>query len=268
MSLTDTYLGFTENLKPMHKARKEKTMDNLVRYENRIITEKEFILTLLKKGSFPTVERNFSYYSHRLNSMTKPKTDYRLTDGENYYSISKTSHDFALHIIENDFLNEKKLDLFIINEMQVRKVKQRLTKEKLEKEKLKKEKEEEEKKLILEKERGYKIAEWEKKGNEILTESVKGTIDNIIEKNFTKYGVEANDEERRQFINKFKTSFTQKLGNRDLIIHLLKYHLEEGYKKDYFHPITIEAEIFMHIFNVKLYDSYRMVTSKVKALFK
>lgn len=268
MSLTNTYLGFTENLKPMQKARKEKTMDKLVRYENRIITEKEFILTLLQKGFNPAIERNFSYYSHRLNNMTKPKTDYRLTDGKNYYSVSKTSYDFAIHIIENDFLDENRLNLVIMNEKQEKEVKEQLAKENLEKERLKKEKEEEEKKSILEKERTYKVGEWKKKGNELLNESVKETIDNIIENNFTKYGVETNEEERRQFIDEFKTSFTQTLGNRDLVIHLLKYHLEEGYKKDYFHPTTIEAEIFMHIFNVDLDDSYHVVKSKVKSLIK
>src|SRR5690606_9109071 len=104
VNIKSTYFGFTNNLKPMQAARKEKTLNRLIRFNDNMMTEKEFIYTLLQEGLTPTIEENYSYYSRKLDDYTKPKTDYRLTDQEGaFYSITKTSYDFAQHILNNNF---------------------------------------------------------------------------------------------------------------------------------------------------------------------
>jgi len=114
MNIKDTYLGFTDNLKPMQKAKTEKTLDNSIKYKGSIITNKEFILIKLQKGLTPGIEEDYSYYSRKLQDYTKPKTDYRLKDQDSsFYHITKTEYDYALYLIDNNFLDEQKVKEFI-----------------------------------------------------------------------------------------------------------------------------------------------------------
>jgi len=117
MNIKDTYLGFTDNLKPMQKVRAEKTLDNLIRYNGNIITNKEFILIKLQEGLIPCIEEDYSYYSRKLQGNTKSKTDYRLKDQNgSFYHITKTEYNYALYLLENNFLNEQKVKEFIVAE--------------------------------------------------------------------------------------------------------------------------------------------------------
>jgi len=117
INIEDTYLGFTDNLKPMQKVRAEKTLDNLIRHNGNIITNKEFILIKLQEGLIPGIEEDCSYYSRKLQGETKPKTDYRLKDQDgSFYHITKTEYNYALYLLGNNFLNEQKVKEFIVAE--------------------------------------------------------------------------------------------------------------------------------------------------------
>jgi len=116
-NIKDTYLGFTDNLKPMQKVRAEKTLDNSIRYNGNVITNKEFILIKLQEGLIPDIKENYSYYSSKLQDYTKPKTDYRLKDkDDSFYHITKTEYNYALYLLVNNFLDEQRVKEFIIAE--------------------------------------------------------------------------------------------------------------------------------------------------------
>jgi len=117
INIKDTYLGFTDNLKPMQKVRAEKTLDNLIRCNGNVITNKEFILIKLQEGLIPSIEEDYSYYSSKLRCDTKPRTDYRLKDQDgSFYHITKTEYDYANYLLENNFLDEQKVKEFIVAE--------------------------------------------------------------------------------------------------------------------------------------------------------
>jgi len=117
INIKDTYLGFIDNLKPMQKVRVEKTLDNLIRCNGNVITNKEFILIKLQEGLTPGIEEDYSYYSRKLQGDTKPKTDYRLKDQDgSFYHITKTEYNYALYLLENNFLDEQIVKEFIIAE--------------------------------------------------------------------------------------------------------------------------------------------------------
>ena len=116
-NIKDTYLGFTNNLKPMQKLRVEKTLDNLIKCNGNVITNKEFILIKLQEGLIPVIEEDYSYYSSKLGCDTKPKSDYRLKDQDgSFYHITKTEYNYALYLLNNNFLDEQKVKEFIIVE--------------------------------------------------------------------------------------------------------------------------------------------------------
>jgi len=116
-NIKDTYLGFTGNLKPMQKVRAEKTLDNLIRCNGNVITNKEFILIKLQEGLIPGIEEDYSYYSRKLQSDTKPRTDYRLKDQDgSFYHITKTEYDYANYLLKNNFLDEQRVKEFTIAE--------------------------------------------------------------------------------------------------------------------------------------------------------
>ncbi len=76
MDLTYTYLGFTDNMKPMEKARAEKLLDKKTRYNGVVLTHKQFVVDQIIEGSIPTFEENVSHYSNKIGSNTKPKDEY------------------------------------------------------------------------------------------------------------------------------------------------------------------------------------------------
>lgn len=131
IKLKNTYLRYTNNLKAMQKARMENVLDNLIKSEGIIYTQKEFILNRIKEGFEPCIVENYSYYSRRLEGMTKPKTDYRLTNKEDtYYTINKTLYKFAKYIIENNFADDEIRENFILKEQQEKNKQEQLQKNK------------------------------------------------------------------------------------------------------------------------------------------
>ncbi|HHU81232.1 MAG TPA: hypothetical protein GXZ35_07920 [Acholeplasmataceae bacterium] len=144
MNLNNTYFGFTDNMKPMQKAKVEKILDKKKRFDGVILTNKEFIYRELKSGLITEVKENYQYYK-RDGELTKPKTEYRLKSPDNsYWTIEKTLFNYANYISENGFLDEQRAKEFIITEQnRLRRAEQeRINQEQKEKEVIEKAKQE------------------------------------------------------------------------------------------------------------------------------
>ncbi|OME55420.1 hypothetical protein BSK59_13155 [Paenibacillus odorifer] len=155
-SLSNTYLGFTDNMTPMLKARTEKTLNTNIRFDERVITQKEWIYEKIQSGAYPHKIENYSYYSSRTHAMTKPKTYYSIAweqpthDGNSVElsnELNKTLYDFACYIVNNNLTKEEILLELLQNEnndvIEAKKVEEkRLEEEKAAIEAEKKEKEE------------------------------------------------------------------------------------------------------------------------------
>lgn len=129
INIKNTYFGFTEKMTPMQKARAENSLDKLVRYNDEIMTRKEWIHRRLKEGVSPSYEENYSYYSSRTQAMTKPKTLYMLKWTETnhmgnldtiFHEVNKTAYDYAIHLVENGFLDDSAAHEYVLVEQQQR----------------------------------------------------------------------------------------------------------------------------------------------------
>jgi len=117
INIQHTYLGFTDNLTPLQKSKFQSTLDTQIKHNNVIMPKKQFILLKLQEGYVPHIEEDISYYSRKIGDYTKPKSEFRIENSEgSYYTITKTEYNFALHIINNDFLNKQKALDFIETE--------------------------------------------------------------------------------------------------------------------------------------------------------
>lgn len=74
MNLTDTYLGFTDNMKPMQKGRAEKLLDDRKRYNGTVLTNKQFVVNQILEGGIPNYKDDITHYSKKTHEYTKPKT--------------------------------------------------------------------------------------------------------------------------------------------------------------------------------------------------
>jgi hypothetical protein len=99
-----------------------------------------------------------------------------------------------------------------------------------------------------------------------MNDEVINVANKIINDNINKYDIKGTAKEIENFKRDILSTLPEKLGNKSFVIHTLQYHVEEGFKRDYFHPMTIEAAILMNVFNVTLEDTNRTITAKVKAL--
>ena len=114
INIQSTYLGFTDTFKPLQKSKVSSTLDTQIKHNNVIMPKKQFIYLKLNEGYTPTIEEDVSYYSRKLGDYIKPKSEYRISNQEgNYYSITKTEYNFAVYLVENDFLNVVKAKQYI-----------------------------------------------------------------------------------------------------------------------------------------------------------
>jgi hypothetical protein len=118
MNISNTYLGYTDNIKPMQKAKIENTLNNLIRDSGKVMSEKEWVYKKLQSGYTPIVENDVSHYSRKLGDYTKPKTEYALSNGDYSSTINKTLYDYACYIVSNGFLNTEKAISYITAEEQ------------------------------------------------------------------------------------------------------------------------------------------------------
>jgi len=114
INLQHTYLGFASNLTPLQKSKVQTTLDTPIKHNNVIMPKKQFIYIKLQEGYTPIIEEDVSYYSRKLGDYTKPKSEYRLSNQEgSYYSITKTEYNFAVYLVQNDFLDVVKAKQYI-----------------------------------------------------------------------------------------------------------------------------------------------------------
>lgn len=268
MELKNTYFGFGENLKPMQRARKYKSLDKLIRHNGTVMMEKEFIYTLLKEGYRPHIEANYSYYSKRLDAMAKPKTDYQMLNEQtsSFYSITKTAHEFASYIVENSFLDEQKAKEFIINEQlqkeehQRKEVEQRQKEEEERQECMRKQREKEEA------ERREKIKKWTEIGKQLMNESVINAITATVENHWDQIKSQFPKTVKEELINKITASMPQYLGNYEYIKSHVQYLIHDDINKNNLNNI-LDKDIYMTIFNVSETDSKRTITAKIKSFY-
>ena len=104
VSIIDTYLGFTDNMKQPIKSNKQDFMDKRFNYSSVIMSRKEFIISCILSGYEVEKEENLITYNTRNRKKNKPKTEYRLREKESnsYYLITKTEYDFFLFCKKNN----------------------------------------------------------------------------------------------------------------------------------------------------------------------
>ncbi|MED4883865.1 hypothetical protein [Bacillus smithii] len=268
MELKNTYLGFAENIKPLQRARKYKSLDKLIRFNGTVMTEKEFIYTLLKEGYMPHIEANYSYYSKRLDAMTKPKTDYQMLNEQtsSFYSVTKTDYEFASYIIKNGFLDEQKAKEFIINEQlqkeeqQRKEAEQRQKEEEEHQERMRKQREKEEA------ERLEKIKKWTEIGKQLMNEQVKNAITATVENRWDQIKSQFPATDKDELINNIINAMPQYLGNYEYIKNHVQYLIHDDINKNNLTNM-IYKDIYMTIFNVSETDSKRTITAKIKSFY-
>jgi len=116
ISIQSTYLGFTSSLIHLQKSKVEKALDTQIKHNNISMPKKQFVYNKLQEGYTPIVEENVTYYSRKIQDYTKPKTEYRLSSENNYYDITKTEYNFAVYLVQNDFLDIVKVKQYIDTE--------------------------------------------------------------------------------------------------------------------------------------------------------
>jgi len=136
MDLTNTYLGFTDNMKPMQKARAEKLLDSKKRYNGTVLTNKQFVVNQIIEGSIPEFKDDITHWSNKINDYTQPKSEYYLKTKDNsYWTIEKTLYNFAVYLIAKEFTYEVRVVDFIKEDQKRKEAEQqRLEQERLDKE--------------------------------------------------------------------------------------------------------------------------------------
>lgn len=116
IKIDNTYLGFTDNMKPMNKVKVENLLDKLIRADGEVLTEKQWVYSKLLSGYTVSVEENYRYWT-RLGNLSKPKTLYKLNSEDNsYFEISKTLYNFALYVLDKGLTNQDILNQFFKQE--------------------------------------------------------------------------------------------------------------------------------------------------------
>lgn len=120
------YLGFTDEKKEPGKTRIEDTLDKSYYYNGKslefgdnkriILKRKEFIVRVIQLGYTPEIMKNVITYNKRTGEPNKPKTEYRMSSEDSSWTITKTEHDFALYLIENNLTTKEQVNLYIKKE--------------------------------------------------------------------------------------------------------------------------------------------------------
>lgn len=116
MNMKDTCFGYTDGMIPMKKAKVENTLNELIRYDGQVISNKEYVYLKLQSGYKPSVDHDVTHYSRRLGEQTKPKTEYYLLSNDFSSTINKTLYDYAGYIVSSGLLNEELANSYIAAE--------------------------------------------------------------------------------------------------------------------------------------------------------
>lgn len=278
LKLNETYFGFTDNKKPMQAAKIEKSLDMLYRYDGIVMSQKEFIYKKLQEGYILDIVENYSYYSEKLKSYTKPRTLYKLVDpvDGSYYEINKTLYEYAAYLLENKFLDTEKAITYIRQEKINKKEQERLERERIERERqereMQRQKEEEERK------QQYRIKQeyWRKQGENLLNSLGYNPITETLDKYWQEIEsiYKGREIDKETEYKKAITKFTELLGNESYCNYWIKSFVKYENDKE-LNFITLdkniskflEKEILFKVFNISLDDQPRTISAKIKAVY-
>ena len=264
--LNYSFLGFTDNMKPLQKAKVEKHLNSLISYNDTVLTQKDWIFQLVQNGYTPKLEENYSYYSRKKEGYTKPKNLYMLAKEDSFYEVSKTSYEFAKYLIENGFIDIEKAKRYIEQERQQREELERLKREQEEKEKREREERERIRKEKEEKERLEKIKQWTEIGKKYMTEEIKNIITSSIEKHWKEIKLIFPNTDKKDFTKNFIDKFTQFLGNKEFIKSNVHYLMFDDINKNNLNN-KVMKDIYIKLFKLTDKDDKRTVTYKIKAFY-
>jgi hypothetical protein len=276
MKLHNTYFGFTNNKTALQAGKIEKSLDMLWNYDGKTYLRKVLVFELLQAGRKPELEENYSYYSAKIDDYTKPKTLYKLEDQEGtYIELNKTLYDYALYLVENDFINNDKAKQFIENEEHGKAEAQRLENEQIEKAR----KEGSEKRLQEQEERKQRLeqkrAEWRNNGTELLQQFNIDPITKLLDDSWKEVRGIYTTVSKDEFYTSMYDQLLILIGNQAACINNAQYHVE-NINSDYPNNFTVksnptryfEKEILFSVFNINAQDGNRTITAKVKAVFE
>lgn len=281
LNLKDTYFGFTNNLKPMQKARAEKTLDKLYRHNNVIMTAKEYIHSKVKENFLPDYEKDYSYYSRRTKEMTKPRTLYKLQNEENGYftEVNKTEYEYALHILENGYTDHETASEYIEKEQQEKAEKERIQALQEQQAREEKQRAEEERRQKEKAEREEKIRQWKQRGKQLLETLNNDPIKEVLEQYWQEVKELYPQQNKDEYFTHFTQVFTEILGNINYCIHYSQAYIENENKSD--EDVTkasytirsnprmcLEKSLLFKVFNLNTSDSNRTITAKIKAIYE
>lgn len=97
------YLGWVDNMTPMHFGRVHKKMEQLVRIDGKVMSRRGFVTFCIKNGWTPQKEDGVTTrYGSRWNPKeSRPKTAYTFIKDSLSYKICKTEYDFAMYLMDH-----------------------------------------------------------------------------------------------------------------------------------------------------------------------
>lgn len=260
-NVENTYFGFTNNLKPLQRGKAEKSLDMLVRYKDKVMTEKEFVLLKLKENYTPSYEENFQYYK-RNGELSKPKTLYKLEKDNGYQEINKTLYNYAKYLLENKFTNEQIAAEYIQKELDQQAEQLRLEQEEKERQRMERQKAEEERKQ----KHAEKRKQWHDEGLKLMNDSIKEAISNAVNEHWEQIKQVYPNTEKEILSNDIVNRFTEQLGNQEYIKGNVSYLFHDDINKNNLSN-KIYKSIYKDIFNATDSDSKQTLTAKVKAFY-
>lgn len=266
LKLNNSFLGFTDNMKPLQKAKVEKHLNSLISYNDTVLAQKDWIFQLLQNGYTPKLEENYSYYSRKKDGYTKPKNLYMLDKDDSFYEVSKTSYEFAKYLIENGFTDIEKAKRYIEQERQQREELERLKREQEERERKKKEEQARIRREKEERERQEKIKQWTEIGKKYMTEEVKNIITASIEKRWKEIELIFPNTDKKDFTKNFIDKFTQFIGNKEFTKSNAHYLMFDDINTNNLYN-KIMKDIYISLFKLTDKDDKRTVTAKIKAFY-
>lgn len=262
--LNHSFLGFTNNMKPLQKAKVEKHLNSLISYNDTVLSVKDWIFQLLQNGYAPKLEENYSYYSRKKEGYTKPL--YMLDKDGSFYEISKTSYKFAKYLIENDLTDIEKAKRYMEQEKQQKEELERLKREQEERERKKKEEQARIRREKEERERQEKIKQWTEIGKKYMTEEVKNIIIASIKKHWKVITAIFPNTNEKDFTKNFIDKFTQFIGNKVFIKSNVHYLMFDDINTNNLYN-KIMKDIYINLFKLTDKDDKKTVTAKIKAFY-
>lgn len=254
----------------MQAAKKEATLDKYVRVNGEVMTQKQMVYSLLTKGYVPTIEYNYSYYSRKLDAMTKPKDQYRLTNttDNTHYTITKTEYDFANHILTNNFLNESVLVAYVTSEQQTEEAEQLAEEQRIKQEREENARMKQEAESKRNAELQAKQSNWIEQGKQYMTDEVKTVITSLVNDNWNTLSQMTTDT-KEAIITSFISKFTMWIGNRKGIeANMYSYaDTDRDYTIESHPSLFFEQQFSTLVFGLNKGDHGNTIIAKVKAFY-